>query len=306
LKRQTKDFAKRLIFAAYRSALKAGFVIVPNHYYVENPDVNVLASTRKRWAKASAMVGIESSVEDELACLRDTCEPFIVETVGNRVYQQAVNEHLGPGFGYVEAQVLHCFLRRFKPPKVVEVGSGTSTFCSLHAIALDERRCEFTCIEPFPRDWLARDERVRLIREPVQSVPFEFFSSLGSGDLLFIDSSHAVKTGSDVNFLILEVLPRLNPGVFVHFHDISFPYDYNRDTLHSFVHPQETALLHAFLIGNRNVRVMFSLSRLHHERPDAMRSILPEYSAMPMSAGLSNPDAAGHFPSSIYLKVAAK
>ena len=277
-------------------------MIVPNHYYVENPDVNVLAATRDRWARASEMIGVESAVEDELACLTDTCRPFISETVGNRAYQQAVNEHLGPGFGYIDAQVLHCFLRKFKPPRIVEVGSGVSTFCALQAIELNEQRSELTCIEPFPRDWLARDERVRLIREPVQSVPFEFFGNLGSGDLLFIDSSHAVKTGSDVNFLILEVLPRLNPGVLVHFHDISFPYDYNPDTLHSFIHPQETALLHAFLLGNRHMRVMFSLSRLHHERPDAMRRILPDYSAMPMRTGLSEPEATGHFPSSIYLR----
>jgi len=285
--------------------LRAGIVIVPNHYYVENPDVNLLAATRARWAKPSLMAGIDSSLDDEIAYLGKTCQPFINETAGNRVYLEATAGRLGPGFGYIEAQVLHCFLRFTQPRRIVEVGSGVSTACALHAIALNERRCEMTCIEPFPKEWLLREKLITLKNQSIQEVPVEFFDTLESGDFLFIDSSHAVKTGSDVNFLILEVLPRLRPSVFVHFHDISFPYSYNPDTLRSFIHPQETALLHAFLIGNRRMRVLFSLSRLHHERSHAMREILPEYRPMPMTTGLCDSSATGHFPSSIYLQVAA-
>ena len=81
------------------------------------------------------------------------------------------------------------------------------------------------------------------------------------GDLLFIDSTHAVRPGSEVNYLIHEVLPRLKPGVWVHFHDIYFPYDYARDTLDGdMLFPQESTLLYAFLTGNDHFKVEASLS----------------------------------------------
>lgn len=286
--------------------LRTGLVIVPNHYYVECPDVNLLAATCDEWAKPSRMVGIDSTVDDEIDWLRKSCQAFIGETTGNRVYLEATAGRLGPGFGYIEAQVLHCFLRFTQPRRIVEVGSGVSTACALHAIALNQHRCEITCIEPSPKEWLLREKLITLKKQTVQTIPLEFFAGLKSGDFLFIDSSHAVKTGSDVNFLILEVLPRLKAGVFVHFHDITFPYCYNPDSLRSFIHPQEAALLQAYLIGNRQLHVLFSLSRLHHERSHEMREILPEYRPMPMTTGLSDSSATGHFPSSIYLQVAAQ
>lgn len=298
-----RGLVKSALFELYRLGLKAGLVILPNHYYVENPDVNALSARRGEWAHPSAMTGIDSLVDAEVACLRKICRTFVGEVAGNQVYLDATARGLGPGFGYIEAQVLHCFLRATSPQRVIEVGSGVSTACMLHAVGLNEQDCAITCVEPFPKVWLSRDERITLRKQVVQSVPVNFFESLEAGDFLFIDSSHAVKTGSDVNFLILEVLPRLRPGVYVHFHDISLPYDYSPDTLRSFIHPQETALLHAFLIGNRRAKAMFSLSRLHHERPDDLKHILPEYSPMEMADGLSNADAGGHFPSSLYLRV---
>lgn len=301
LKRSLKDAAKRMLFVVHRQLLRTGVILLPNHYYVDCPDVNSLAGSVDVWAKASALVGVTCDIENGLAQLRETCDPFISEVRGNPHYRAAADGDMGPGFGYIEAQVLHCFLRSIQPRKVVEIGSGVLTYCMLRAIELNERSCEIISVEPFPRPWL-RQAKVRLIERQVQSLPLDLFESLGESDFLFIDSSHAVKTGSDVVFLILEVLPRLKPGVLVHFHDIYLPYDYAFDTLHTFIHPQETALLHAFLIGNRNVEIMFSLSRLHHERPTDVAKIIPEYKAMSMQRGLCERNAVGHFPSSIYLR----
>src|SRR5678815_860642 len=105
----------------------------------------------------------------------------------------------------------------------------------------DSVKGSLTAIEPNPSEKLKGTKRIQLTISEVQSVPFESFSHLGHNDFLFIDSSHAVKPGGDVNYLILEVLPRLKPGVIVHFHDICFPYDYQPDTLMTFLHGMETS-----------------------------------------------------------------
>jgi len=130
---------------------------------------------------------------------------------------------------------------------------------------------------------------------------------LQQGDLLFIDSSHTVKPGGDVNYLILEVLPRLRKGVIVHFHDIYLPFDYQRDVLQTFFHWAETSLLRAFLIFNDKARIIFCLSHLHYERRDALREVFLEYSPQGDVNGLRLEEykpfklVPEHYPSSIYI-----
>jgi hypothetical protein len=145
-----------------------------------------------------------------------------------------------------------------------------------------------------------------LIEAPVQTVPFEKFRELAAGDFLFIDSSHAVRPGGDVNYMILEVLPRLAPGVIVHFHDIFLPYDYPRNVLRTYFQWMETSLLRAYLIHNAQARIVFCLSQLHYERQKVMKEVFPEYVPAPDEDGLeitsgSNGGRA-HFPSSIYIR----
>ena len=261
-KRRLKNIAKRGLFEIHRIALRAGVIILPNHYYVGVPDVNALRRTTDMWARRSKLLGVNSDLDCQVARLRDVCSRFEPEYRGNPFYEDAVSGGSGPGFGYIEAQALHGVVRHFKPRQIIEVGSGVSTRCSLAATRMNEdegaHRCDITCIKPYPSPWLAGGE-VRLIRSQVQCVGFELFEALEPGSLLFIDSSHTVKVAGDVNHLILEVLPRLRAGVLVHFHDIYLPYDYARNALTSLEHAQETALLHAFLIGNRNVEILFSL-----------------------------------------------
>lgn len=108
-----------------------------------------------------------------------------------------------------------------------------------------------------------------LIEKKVEDVDLEFFSGLGSGDILFIDSSHTVKIGGDVNYLFLEVLPRLKPGVIVHVHDILLPFDYRRDwVMEQFRFWTEQYLLQAFLTFNSEFEVLMANSYLsyYHQR----------------------------------------
>jgi hypothetical protein len=105
-----------------------------------------------------------------------------------------------------------------------------------------------------------------------------------------------------VNRIVLEVLPRLPAGAFVHFHDIYFPYDYQSSTLTGLCFGGESTLLQAFLINNQRYSIAVSLSMLHHACPREMQSVLPNYQPAKMEFGLLE-DGPGHFPSAIYLKV---
>lgn len=166
-----------------------------------------------------------------------------------------------PAFRYSDAIYLHCFLRHFQPPRIVEVGSGLSSAVILDTIDrfLPEPP-RVTFIEP-------ETERLRSILRPgdtehcdllemrVQDAPAGIFPALEAGSLLFIDSSHVVKCGSDLQFLLFDVLPKLPPGVFVHFHDIFFPFEYPAGWVTRGFYWNEAYFLRAFLSGNRSWRI---------------------------------------------------
>lgn len=188
---------------------------------------------------------------------------------------------------------------------MVEVGSGMSTAVAVAAREMNRADgsgdTEITCVEPFPRRRLL-DLGVRVIHDYAQSVPLDIFESLNPGDLLFIDSTHAVHTGSDVVRLFLEVIPRLPPGITIHVHDIYFPYMYNPHILTDIFDWQETALLGALLINNEHLKVVCSLSALCHARPDDLHEVLPDCRPAHFEHGLGSIPADKHFPSSTWLE----
>ena len=314
MKRRLKDALKRGLFYLYRLGTRLGVHVMPVHYYSPVPNIIELERNRDAWARRSGLPGIAINTDEQLARLREICTPYVDEYAGNAAYREAVAAAYGPGYGYVEAQVLHAVIRHLKPKRIVEVDSGVSTHCMQRALEMNRKEgrhdSTMTCIEPFPSARLRQTPTIELIEERVQSVPVDVFRRLGDGDFLFIDSSHAVRTGSDVNNLVLEVLPVLAPGVTVHFHDIYLPYDYQRDVLKTFLHWSETSLLRAYLTYNERISILFCLSLLHYDRQDGLRELFPEYDPAPGADGL-NPDsfrpfeeARKHFPSSIYLRTA--
>jgi hypothetical protein len=134
------------------------------------------------------------------------------------------------------------------------------------------------CIEPFPREFVRKGfpGLQSLIEEKVQDINLEFFSQLESGDILFIDSSHTVKIGGDVNYLFLEVLPRLKPGVIVHVHDIFLPFEYRRDwVLDEFRFWSEQYLLQAFLTFNSEFEVVMANRYLAHRYREDLKTAFP-------------------------------
>ena len=308
-----RNVIKRVLLAIYKLGVRFGVHILPVHYYSPIPDILELQKTQDIWAKKSKLPGIPFNLDKQAASLKSICMPYQSEYAGNKFYQDGVANHFGPGYGYIEAQALHSVIRHYKPKRVVEVGSGVSTYCMLKASEMNLKETghgsKIVSIEPYPSQRLKELSQIELISQKAQTVPLKVFTELEKGDMLFIDSSHTVKAGGDVNYLILEVLPRLQQGVIIHFHDIFLPYDYQRSVLRTFLHWAETSLLHAFLVFNDKATIIFCLSYLHYERKNILREVFPEYNPQGDIKGLQldkykpfDP-ISEHFPSSIYIQI---
>lgn len=176
-------------------------------------------------------------------------------------------------YSYSDGIFLYSMIRHFKPKRIIEVGSGFSS-----AVMLDtndrffDKSIECSFIEPFPdrlNSLLRKEDEVNVIQKRVQDVGVEFFEKLVENDILFIDSTHVSKTGSDVNYIFFEILPRLKKGVKVHFHDIFYPFEYPKnwviDNKRSW---NEDYMLRAFLSFNQNFEILIFntfLEKFHEE-----------------------------------------
>jgi predicted O-methyltransferase YrrM len=174
----------------------------------------------------------------------------------------------------LDAQVLAAMLRELRPRRMIEVGCGFSTLVSarVNREALGDEM-HFTCVEPYPRQFLIDGVPgvTELRVEKVQEAPLELFSALGPGDVLFVDTSHTVKTGNDVVWVFFEVLPRLAPGVVVHLHDIFLPFDYPEVWVRQGRGWNEQYLLRAFLAYNDAFEIALATRFMTDRHPEAMR-----------------------------------
>jgi predicted O-methyltransferase YrrM len=181
-------------------------------------------------------------------------------------------------FSWLDARTLFVLMREWQPGSIVEVGSGYS---SLLMADVNRRylggSCAITCIEPYPRPFLRRriPGLAKVIEQKAQEVALDVFEALAPGDILFIDSSHVAKTGSDVNYLFFEVLPRLRAGVRIHIHDIFLPLDYPKDWVVGENRSwNEQYLVRALLMYSSAFRVVFGCSYAFHRFPAEVKQAL--------------------------------
>lgn len=253
------------------------------HYYSPVPDTRELARDPARsrvWpATPKEMPGVDWGADRQVAYVRDRLalqEPpdFPAGPTGDPADYHSGNEL----FSLADAWALQAVLRDVEPARMIEVGSGWSSLVtarvSRERVA---RRIDFTCIEPYPPDFIAAgvDGISRLIASPVQDVPVERFLELGSGDVLFIDTAHVVKTGGDVQYLYHEVVPRLNPGVVVHIHDIFLPWDYPEDWVLGGRGWNEQYLVQSLLAFNDVFEVKLAVAWLCRTHPELLAAAMP-------------------------------
>ena len=168
-----------------------------------------------------------------------------------------------------DADALYAMVRHLHPRRVIEVGSGVSSLVIEHAVArnaLDGNASEVRIFDPYPSDLLSQSTRREVQAIPAQEIPLDTFQELRQNDILFVDTSHTVKVGGDVNRLVLDVLPLLAPGVVVHFHDVFLPWNYHR-TWARFGWAEQY-LLQAFLSLNDDFDVVLGLHALSRSDPE--------------------------------------
>jgi Methyltransferase domain len=299
-----KARGKAALARGFATLQRVGVDVLPRHFYSSIPDIRRLRKST-RWRAPRSFVDVAGAeIGEQLDFLRRIVPSEMTRALSERtVFEDACEENGATGFGPVEANCLYAFVHSLRPKRIVQVGAGVSTAVTLRAAADAGYRPEVTAIDPYPTPFLRRAD-VKLLDTDAQDVALEEFTALSEGDLLFVDSTHAVRPDSEVNRLVLEVLPRLS-GVWVHFHDIYFPYDYQRDVLDPpLFFWSETSLVHAFLVGHRRYRIAAALSMLHYVAPDALQALIPGYNPAPNDDGLDtnrNRPPELHFPSSLYL-----
>ena len=255
-----------------------GFHVTPVHFYQPIPDTQSLSETL--WDRPSELVGIDMNDSVQLDLLRRQLSKFRheCEQLPTEPTREPTGFYLDNGlFGGLDALVAYCMVRHFQPRLLVEIGSGFSSLILGEALTKNNEP-NLICIDPSPQNFLRHNlpGLHSLIEKRVQDIDVDFFSQLNPGDILFIDSSHTVKIGGDVNYLFLEVLPRLKPGVIVHIHDIFLPFDYRRDwVMEQFRFWSEQYLLQAFLMFNSEFEVLMANSYLNHYQREELKATFP-------------------------------
>lgn len=307
--RRARDLGKRALFRVFALGQRVGVDILPRHFYSSVPDVHELA-TSSHWRAASEMPGVRGTdLDAQVAEVRRWFTPEVVAALrATSVHDRACAENGAEGYGPMESQLLHAFVATRRPRRVVQIGAGVSTSVMLAAADRHGVEIDVTCVDPFPTDLLVRlaDEGlITLIREPAQTVSLDLFAQLEAGDLLFVDSTHTVRVGSEVNRLVLEVFPRLAAGVTVHVHDILFPYGHQPDILSGrLFFWEESTLLHAFLIDNDRAAILVSESMLAHARTAELGALLVGYRPARTVGGLVEGGLGDrHLPSATWLAI---
>lgn len=279
------EILKRFLRKSFPLWENMGFHVIPNHYYQPVPDTRTLKDDL--WHKQSDLVGIDINEQAQINLLSLFSSKFKREyesfprSKTSVPYQYYVDNRV---FESVDGEIVYCMIRYFKPRMIIEIGSGHSTYLAAQAVQKNQadysHKCELIAVEPYPNDVLRGGfpGLSKLIPTKVQDISLSEFSKLRENDVLFMDSSHVLKIGSDVQYEFLEILPRLNKGVIVHVHDIFLPAEYPKEwVLKDYRFWTEQYLLQAFLIFNNSFEVLWAGSYMHLKHPDKLEAAFSSY-----------------------------
>jgi len=256
----------------------------PSHFYSPIPNLKEidLDAARLFGDHRPPLIGIDLREQRQIETIQTISQLVAISefsrepTSGKRYFWE------NSQYGLADAFTLVGMLRLLRPRRVIEVGSGFSSAAMLDAwSAGDATAPQFTFIEPFPARLraLLRPEdatRCQLLERRVQEVALSTFTELEANDLLFIDSSHVVKTGGDVVYLLTDVIPRLPRGVVIHIHDIFYPFELLESWVRRGHAWAETYLVKAFLQFNNSFEITLFLHWLHTQKPELLAAIDPQ------------------------------
>jgi hypothetical protein len=270
------DRRRRIYLLLRRAGALAGLDVVRRGIYSPIPDVWDLPE--EAWSARASMVGVDLDLDGQVALLEGPLASYI------RAFEE---EPGGDGFtlanglyGGGVAEVLYAMVRHARPKRILELGSGYSSLVIARALArnrADGSPVRHLVCDPYPSTLLdGRPGEFEVERVAAERVPLGRFEELEADDILFVDTSHTVKVGGDVNRIVLEGLPRLRPGVLAHFHDIFLPYEYPPSLVRDGgLFWQEQYLLHAFLAFNPAFEVVLAMAALRRQRETELLAALP-------------------------------
>jgi predicted O-methyltransferase YrrM len=287
LKAFTKLFPDSFLLDSrhYQYWEKQGYHITRVFFYSPLPDTRDItpATYDKRWS----LKGIAMNDNAQVSLLKTFHKNLFNDY--SRLPAEPTNSpqqyYLTNGlFASVDGEILYCMVKHFFPKKIFEIGSGNTTY--LIAQALNELKKErrhkatLTTFDPFPNVYVKKGFAglTNLEQTRVQDVGLERFAELKANDILFIDSSHVVAVGSDVQYLLMEVLSHLNTGVIVHFHDIFLPEEYPKQwLLKDFRFWNEQYMLQAFLQHNNAFNVLWAGNYMKLRHSDLLKRFIPSF-----------------------------
>ena len=290
--RQLRMLKHQAFWCARMMCERGGVMIaLKSDYYSPLPSERALRKNYSRWAKPSALRGVAYDLEKMKSRLKALKDAYYGDFCALPPYASLCTAGYGPGYTQVDAFTLYAMIRQLRPGRYIEIESGLSTYyCHLARKRNREESYDtkMVCIEPYPFPKLSEIEQIELIRTEVQDVPLKTFESLCSGDVLFIDSSHVVRLDGDVPYIFLEVLPLIAPGVYIHIHDIPFPFNIpfppeywtllqDADSPYWPRYWSEAMLLQAFLAFNPAFEIVLSCPMIRYADEDFMGTTLPFY-----------------------------
>ncbi|MDH3278386.1 MAG: class I SAM-dependent methyltransferase [Nitrosopumilus sp.] len=256
---------------------KCEWLPVPFHYY--RPIIKEDMLPKGYSELVDPLIGIDFREEEQLKLLLKFQDNDELKQISKKKMDEINPYYENRSFGMVDSSILYSMIRHFKPKRVIEIGGGNSTKIINLALKHNTRetqiQAEHICIEPFEQPFLEKIG-VKIIRERVEKLDISFFKQLSKNDILFIDSSHTIRTKGDVVFEYLNLIPSLNKGVIVHSHDIYLPWDYPikwiKDKLYFW---NEQYLLQALISHSLRYRVLMTNHFLSKKFPIYLLECFP-------------------------------
>lgn len=256
----------------------------PGHFYSPIPSMTEVRRREKHiFDLPGSILGVDLNERGQQETITVLAQYFPAIELTEEKRDGARFYYNNPNYGRGEAIIYAAMLRFLRPRRVIEIGSGYTTLLLLDTLdQMNSRDTSITCIEPVPellRSLLTPEDsaRVDIHACVAQDSEPSWFEELQSGDILFVDSTHVSKVGSDVNFIFFEVLPKLRSGVRVHFHDVYYPFEYPKPWVFGGRNWNEAYLVRAFLQYNSVFSIECFNSYLGQCHPELFRETDPKF-----------------------------
>lgn len=278
-------------------------IIVPVHYYTPLTELKIIPNHKLLEKGDFSKINYN---QNESLLFLNSLENHIQYFLKLDHFNLGQKKKYGKGFGYLESIILQSIIAKIKPMKIIEIGSGVSTFCMVNAMKDLNYEFEMLVIDPFISKklelMLNNNSKITVIKEKAENIEINEYLKFNA-DFLFIDTSHAVKPLGDVDFIYNRLLPKINSCI-IHIHDIFFPYLYQSNLKENpWYQWSETQLLYCYLTNNNHSKIILDTSELFHNRKDVLGKLFPNIKFAKFEKGLRiDYDKDRYFPASIYLK----